>query len=128
VRRLCLPLLLLLAACGSTDDLAGPTARLEPAWGTEVARRVSVVLTGGLQVTSVRLRGGGFVQVPAQPASGTTPLTLDLAYGPVLCAGRAAPTAIEVGTPDGEVVVPVEQDQVLPALRAAECAQQPPAP
>ena len=124
MRRL-LPLLVLLAACGggASDGPAGPTARLEPATGTDIARRVSVVLTGDVTVTSVRLRGGGFAQVEAQPVSGRAPTTLPLAYGPVLCAGRAAPTVVELGTPDGELLLTVEDDQVLPSLRAAECAR-----
>lgn len=114
------------AACGGSG--APLSASLSPAAGTTVERLVSVSLTAdpAPEVTSVQLRGAGFVQVPPTPVSGVADGTsFDLAYGEVLCAGTPAPTVVLVGTPSGVQEVPVADDGLLLGLRAAECATPP---
>lgn len=123
-----------MTACGAEDrPAAAPpppvVGTLEPAVGSGGGRLVQVRLTSTLElaVRSVRLQGAGFVQVPAQPATGTlapgTDLVLPLEYGPVLCDGRAAPTVVVLETTQGAYQAPVDDDALLPGLRAAECAQ-----
>ena len=134
-RPAALALVLLVAACGGSDSgsgdepppPSGPSAVLQPASGTTVARLVSAVVTGApAGVTAVQLRGGGFVQADPTPLPGPSAagaLTADVAYGEVLCDGRAAPVAVLLTTPSGVVEAPVADDALLAGLRAAECAR-----
>ena len=105
---------------------SGPMAVLQPAEGTQVARRVGVAVAGApAGVTAVQLRGGGFVQADPLPLAAPSPagdLVAEAAYGPVLCEGRAAPVVVLLTTPGGVVEVPVPADDLLAGLRAAECA------
>ena len=81
-----------------------------------------------VDVTSLQLRGAGFVQVDPVPVAGSAGpdgVRFALAYGEVLCAGKPAPTVVLVGTPSGVREVPVPDDSLLLDLRAAECKTPP---
>ncbi len=123
-------MIVVLTACGGSG--APLTATLSPASGGSQERLVSVTLTAdpAVEVTSLQLRGAGFVQVPVGLVNGRVGpdgTSFPLAYGEVLCVGRPAPTVVLVGTSSGVREVPVTGDSLLPGLRASYCAPTPPA-
>ncbi len=126
--------MLLVALAGLTACSGSGSGSGQPLSATLLAgsggRAVSVVLTAdpAVSVTSVQLRGAGFIQVSPVPITGSAGpdgVRFALPYGEVLCAGRPAPTVVLVGTPSGVREVSVTDGTRLLALREAECAGTP---